>query len=173
MLRRVERITAALSEEYRQEDQAHGKPFHPVDLPALCENLGYVALKNGDFDESAAALEKGLRLALVPNMFINLATALAGKNDPHDAEVTMIEGMIRRHDGPIATKLIKLFGVTEPNTCALVRTGNSFRLNTSSRWCKASYARLRRGSFRCSKRNVRRWTRRASAPGQMHAGCKL
>jgi hypothetical protein len=68
MLRRVERITAALSEEYRQEDQAHGKPFHPVDLPALCENLGYVALKNGDFDESAAALEKGLRLALVPNI---------------------------------------------------------------------------------------------------------
>ena len=47
MLRRGKRITAALSEKYRQEDQAHGKPFHPVDLSVLYENLGYVALKTG------------------------------------------------------------------------------------------------------------------------------
>ena len=123
---------------------AHGRPFHPMDLSVLYEQLGYVALKSKNFDESAAALEKALRLALVPDMFINLATALAGKNDPHDAEVTMLEGMIWRHDdGAIATNLIKLFSLTEPNSCALVRTGNSFRLNTNcplvqSELCEAS-----------------------------------
>ena len=58
----------------------------------LYEHLGYVELKSKNFAESAAALEKAMRLALVPDMFINLATALVGKNDPHDAEVTMLEG---------------------------------------------------------------------------------
>lgn len=143
-LHRGERITAALNEQYEREDIAHGRPFHPMDLSVLYEQLGYVALKSKNFDESAAALEKALRLALVPDMFINLATALAGKNDSHDAEVTMLEGMIWRHDdGAIATNLIKLFSLTEPNSCALVRTGNSFRLNTNcplvqSELCEAS-----------------------------------
>jgi protein O-mannosyl-transferase len=146
-LHRGEHITAALNEHYKRDDMAHGRSFHPMDLSVLYEQLGYVALKSKHFDESAAALEKALRLALVPDMFINLATALAGKNDPHDAEVTMLEGMIWRHDdGAIATNLIKLFSLTEPNSCALVRTGNSFRLNTNcplvqNELCEAS-ARL-------------------------------
>jgi protein O-mannosyl-transferase len=146
-LRRGERIAAALNERYRQDDVAHGRPFHPMDLSVLYEHLGYVAMKNGDFDDSVAALEKALRMALTPDMFINLATALAGKNDSHNAEVTMLEGMIWRHDdGAIATNLIKLFSRTEPNSCALVRSGNSFRLNAScplvqSELCEAS-ARL-------------------------------
>ena len=107
-------------------------------------------------------------------MFINLASALAGKNDPHDAEVTMIEGMIRRHDdGPIATKLIKLFGVTGPNTCALVRTGNSFRLNTScppaqSQLCEAS-ARL----IPLLEGQPQTADGARVRTGAMHAGCKL
>ncbi len=146
-LRRSERITAALNEQYRQEDMAHGRPFHPMDLSVLYEHLGYVELKSKNFDESAAALEKAMRLALVPDMFINLATALVGKNDPHDAEVAMLEGVIWRHDdGAMATNMIKIFSLTEPGSCALVRSGNSFRLNTScplvqSELCEAS-ARL-------------------------------
>jgi hypothetical protein len=59
MLRRGGRITAALNGKYIQQDQAHGKPFHPVDLSVLYENLEHVALKNGDFDESADAFAKG------------------------------------------------------------------------------------------------------------------
>jgi hypothetical protein len=173
-LRRGERITAALNEKYRREDQEHGRPFQAVDLSVLYEHLGYVELKSKNFDESAAALEKGLRLALVPNMFINLATALAGKNDPHDAEVTMIEGMIWRHDdGEIATNLIKLFSLTEPNTCALVRTGNSFRLNTS---CPLVQGELCEASARLLPLlEVQRQTEDASRvrTGAMHAGCKL
>jgi hypothetical protein len=173
-LRRGERITAALNDQYRRDDLARGKPFHPMDLSLLYEHLGYVELKSKNFNESAAALEKALRLALVPDMFINLATALAGKSDFHEAEVTMLEGMIWRHDdGPIATNLIKLFSLAEPNSCALVRSGNSFRLNTScplvqSELCEAS-ARL------IPLLEAQRQTADASRVrnGARHAGCKL
>jgi hypothetical protein len=172
-LRRGERITAALNEQFRQEDLAHDRPFHPVDLSLLFENLGYVELKSKNFSESAAALEKALRLSLVPGVFINLATALAGKDDPHDAEVTILEGMIWRHDDrAIAINVIKLFGLTEPNSCALVRSGNSFRLNTScplvqSELCEAS-ARL------IPLLESQRQTADASRvrTGALHAGCK-
>jgi protein O-mannosyl-transferase len=172
-LHRGERITAALNEQYKRDDVAHGRPFHPVDLSVLYEQLGYVALKSKDFDESAAALKKAMRIALGPDMFINLATALAGKNDPHDAEVTMLEGMIWRHDdGAIATNLIKLFSLTEPNSCALVRTGNSFRLNANcplvqSELCEAS-ARL------IPLLEAQRQTADAARihAGAQHAGCK-
>jgi len=173
-LRRGERITAALNEQFRQEDLAHGRPFHPVDLSLLYENLGYVELKGKNFNESAATLEKALRLSLVPGVFINLATALAGKDDPHDAEVTILEGMIWRHDDtPIAINVIKIFSLTEPNSCALVRSGNTFRLNTScplvqSELCEAS-ARL------IPLLEAQRQTADMSRvrAGAEHAGCKL
>jgi tetratricopeptide (TPR) repeat protein len=143
-LRRGERITLALNERYKKDDLAHGRPFHPADLSVLYEHLGYVALRSQNFDEAAGAIEKAMRLGLAPDMFINLATALAGKNNVHDAQVTILEGMIWRHDdSAIATNLIKIYRLTEPNSCALVQTGSSFRLNTAcplvqSELCEAS-----------------------------------
>ena len=50
-LRRGERITASLNEQHRRDDLAHGKPFHPMDLSALYEHLGYVELKDKNCDE--------------------------------------------------------------------------------------------------------------------------
>jgi protein O-mannosyl-transferase len=171
-LRRGERITTALNERYKQDDLAHGRPFHPMDLSVLYEHLGYVALKSKNFDESAVALEKAIRLALAPDMFINLATALAGKNDPHGAEVAMLEGMIWRHDdGAIATNLIKLFSLAEPNGCALIRTGNSFRLNTNcplvqSELCEASARLIPLLQSQGQKSDAER-----VRTGALHAGC--
>ena len=143
-LQRGERINQAVNELFRQEDLARGTRFQPADWSLLDENIGYVALRTHDFDESVAALGRAMRLRLSRDMFINLATAYAAKNDAANAEITLLEATIWRHqDNAIATQLVKTYGLLSPDTCALSRAGENVRLNfqcplVQSQLCTAS-----------------------------------
>jgi protein O-mannosyl-transferase len=144
-LRRAERIQATLNEEYRREALARGKPFYPSDWSVLYQQIGYVSMRMGKFEDSVAALQKAMRLRLTSDEFINLSAAYLGKEDVRDAEIALLEGTIwRRQDSGIATRMIGLFSGKDPKSCALIpSSGNSFRLNTNcplvqSELCAAS-----------------------------------
>jgi tetratricopeptide (TPR) repeat protein len=129
-LRRGERILDAVNRKYRRDDLAQGRRFQPMELSVLHETLGFVALRNKDFDTSAAALNKAMRISLAPDMFINLATDYVGMNDFRNAQITILEATIWRHDdNAIATHLIRTFNLTAANSCALTASGSSYRLN--------------------------------------------
>ncbi len=131
-LRRAERVADAVDQKNRQDDQAHGKIFHPFDRNLLYEHLGYVELRSQNFEDAAAMTEKSLHWGLTPEAFINLATAYIGKNDPRSAEIAILEGTIWRHtDNAIATYLVKVFRTTAPDSCALTVSGNSYHLNAA------------------------------------------
>ncbi len=168
-LQRGQRINRAVNEMFQQLALARGTKFQAADWSLLDENLGYVALRMHHFDESVAALERAMRVRLSREIFINLATAYAGRGDAADAEITLLEATIWRHqDNAIATQLVKTYGLMSADSCALTRTGDNVRLNfqcplVEGQLCTAS-ARLMGLLHDASE------VARVSA-GAEHAGC--
>lgn len=144
-LQRGKRINQAVNEMLRQQDLARGAKFQSADWSLLDENIGYVALRTGDYVQAIEALRKALRVRMSPDAFLNLSAAYAAQKDGANAEITLLEGTIWRHqDNAIATRLVAAYRSLDPNSCALSEgAAQSYRLNTTcplvqSQLCTAS-----------------------------------
>jgi tetratricopeptide (TPR) repeat protein len=131
-LHRAQRIVTATEENYKREDEAQGKPYHPLDWSMLDEHLGYASLRAGAYEESIAATRRAMQYRLNPGMLLNLSAALAAKGDAREAEIALLEAKVwHPTDRTALTRTIAIFKEKEPGSCALEEANSAYRLNTA------------------------------------------
>jgi tetratricopeptide (TPR) repeat protein len=119
-LLRGQRIDHRQFERVRRRTGQPGKPAPPTGWYPLYLELGDTCLRLGQPGRAVEAFEYGLRIAPVPELFVDLSAAHLARGDPQQAAVSLIEGLlVDSGSARLGSELMNLYRQGGPQSCAI------------------------------------------------------
>jgi hypothetical protein len=129
-LQRARRIEMAIEEEFRQQDQLHGRARPVLGWYQLHLELGRAYTRLHQPRSALAAYQYALRLRTRPEFFADMAVEWRGAGDLRQAAISLWEGLLfDTNQTAFAGGLVALYGEIDPKGCSLRKQDGSPSVN--------------------------------------------